>query len=160
MGVCQRCGFTAAWSAVDEAFFYKERFIDFFESSDVFAYRRSYCSGSYRSAAEFFYDRGQYLVVDGVQAAFVDVQGVEGDAGDGKVDAAAALHLGEVPDATQQTVGDSGRAAAAHSYFAGCIVVYAYAEYLSAAYYNIREHVAVVIFKVFLDAEAGGWSLR
>ena len=104
---------------------------------------------------EFVYDGGQEFVVDFVEAVFVDVESFEGGEGDGTVDGAVAHDLCEVADASEEGVGDAGRASAAEGYLHGGVVGDGGAEEAGGAEEDASEDVVVVVLEVEGYAESG-----
>ena len=106
--------FASAGSAFQESFFDQVGLVDLLDRAGIFAEGCGDGGQSDGASVEFLDDGVENLVVDLVEAIAVDVEGFEGIAGDVDVDVARPLDLGEVADAAQQGVGDSGGSAAAH----------------------------------------------
>lgn len=64
-------------STLDKSLFYEERFVHFFDGSDVLADRRRDSADAHRTALEFLDYRSENFVVDLVQSALVDVERIE-----------------------------------------------------------------------------------
>ena len=105
-------GDAAALGAEDEAFLDQEGFIDFLQRAGVLGNGSRQGAHTHRTALEGGDEGAEDLVVDGIEAALVDLELVQGEAGDFHVDAAVAEHLREVAHALEQRVGDARRAAA------------------------------------------------
>ena len=73
---------SATRGALDEALLDEERLVDLLHRAGVFAKGGGDGRQADRAAAELGDDRGQYLVVDFVEPVAVDVEGLEGVAGD------------------------------------------------------------------------------
>ena len=112
--------FPSAGCALDETFFNEERLVHFFDSFRIFAEGSGNCSQTDRAAVELVYDGGQNLVVDFVKPVAVNVEGLEGIAGDFGVNPSGAFHLCKVAYAAEKGVCYTGRTAAAHGDFSGC----------------------------------------
>ena len=155
MAVGQGRGHASAWRALDESLHDEEGFVDLFHRSGVFADGRGDGADAHRTASELVDDGQQNLVVDFVEAVLVDVEGLEGQLGDGSGDGAVALHLCEVAHTSQQRVGDAGRAAAPSSYLVGRVVLYGHPQQRGRAAYDALQRRGVVVFQVHVDTEAG-----
>ena len=145
----------AARCARKESFLDQERFIYFFQCTYIFTDGCGNSSGADRTAAEFFDDGQQDLIVDGIETTRIDVQGIERETRDFQIDNTVTPHLCEVTDTTQQGIGDTRRTAAAKGYFARSFIFNLYIQDTGAAADDVEKHAGVVILQVTLDAEAG-----
>ena len=93
-------GHAATWRALDEAFHDEERLIDLLNGTCVLADGGGDGAETNGTATELIDDGQKNLVIDFVKAILVDVQRLQGDAGDALVDAPGAFHLSEVAHAT------------------------------------------------------------
>ena len=119
MAECEIGDFAAAGGAFDETFLYEIGLVDFLDRARIFAKSRGDGRQADRSALELRYNGREYLVVDLIETLAVDIERLKGITGNHKVDRSVAFDLGEVADATQQGVGDSGCAAAPQCYLGG-----------------------------------------
>ena len=78
MLIGQVSGLASAGSTVDKTFFYQIRLIHLFHSTGVLTYGGSYRTQSHRAALKLVDNGIEYLVVDRVKSALVDIQCVEG----------------------------------------------------------------------------------
>ena len=123
MGIGEVRGDTASLGTDQETFLDQERFIDFFQGSGIFADGSSQGADSHRTALEGKDERAEDLVVNGIQAALVNLELVQGETRYLQVDASVSQYLGEIPDALEKRIGDTRRAAAAEGNLIGGIVV-------------------------------------
>ena len=100
-------GYSTALGADDETFFDEERFVDFFQGAGVFTYGGGKSADTHRPAFEGKDERTENLIVDGIQAAFVDFKFIQGETRDFQIDASVSQYLGEVPHTLKQCIGDS-----------------------------------------------------
>ena len=102
---------TSAWRALYEALHDEVRLIHLLHGACILADGGGDGRHANRTAAKLVDDGKQDLVVDLVETILVDVERTERYVGYLGVYASAALDLGEVAHATQQSVGDTRRAA-------------------------------------------------
>lgn len=107
-----------------EAFLDKERLIYFLQGPLILAYCGREGTRADRTALEKGDDSAEYLVVYGVEAPFVYLQFIEGEAGNLQIDVSVSHHLGEVAHPPEKGVRDSGRAAAAERNLFRSFLVY------------------------------------
>ncbi len=96
--------FTSARRAFQKSLFDEERFINFLDGSGLLADSGRYGVQSDRPTLELLDDGRQNLVVHAVQSARIDVEGLQRDAGNRKIDMAFALDHGEIAHAAQQRI--------------------------------------------------------
>ena len=65
--------FAPTRGAADKAFLDEERFVDFLHSSSILANGCGYRADTHRATLELINDGEEYLIVDFVQAVFVDI---------------------------------------------------------------------------------------
>ena len=122
MAVCQFGHFPAPRGPHQVTFLDEERLIDFFDSSRFFPNGRGDRIDPDGTALEFLNDGGEDAVIHLIQAVQVYIQGLQGKLGDFDGDRPVAFNLCEIPDPSQQQVGDTWRtaAAAARAGFRAC----------------------------------------
>lgn len=145
--------FAAARGALYEPFLDEERLIHFLNGAGVFSECRGNGGKSHGTTFEFVDNRGQYLVVDLVEAVTVDVEGFEGKACNFAVYRPVAFHLGKVAHTAQQSIGNARGAAAAQGYLGGGIVGDGHREQPCRPLYDALQYRMVIIFKVAVDAK-------
>ena len=111
MDVCRLRHLSATRCAFEEALLDEERLIHLLQRAGVLADGRGDGSEAHGAALELVDDGGENFVVNLVQSVAVDVERLEGIAGNLHVDASVALDLCEVAHAAQQGVGDTRCAA-------------------------------------------------
>ena len=105
-------------------------------------------------------EREEDSVVDLVEAVAVDIEGLEGMTGYGKVNASGTFHLGEVSDATQQRVGYTRCASASERDLKRRILADADAEKSRGTLHNPLQKLVIVVFQVAFDTETGAERRR
>ena len=95
-------GYAAALRTYDKSLFDQERLINFFIGSLIFSDSCSQGIGTHRSSLERGNDGSQNLVVDCIQAPFVDIEFIQRKAGYFQIDVSGSHYLGEIPDTAQQ----------------------------------------------------------
>ena len=108
MLIGQVSGLASAGSTVDKTFFYQIRLIHLFHSTGILTYGGSYRTKSHRAAIELVDNGIEYLVVDRVKSALVDIQCIEGIGSYLQIDETGALDLREIPDPAQKRIGYTG----------------------------------------------------
>jgi hypothetical protein len=116
-------GDPAAGGAREQALLDEERLDDVLDGVDLLPHRDGEGGQPDGAAGEGGAQRLEDAVVEAVEAALVDLEQVEGGAGDRDGDDAVGADLGVVADALEEAVGDPGRPAAAPGDLVGAVVV-------------------------------------
>ena len=153
MGVGQFRDLASARSAPNETFFDQERFIHFLHRAGVLADRRGDGRDAHRTALKLIDDGGENFVVDLVEPETVDVEGFEGKASNGHIDAAVAFHLRKVAHAAQQGIGDTRRAARTSRHFGRRLRIHGHTQNVCRSLHDVAKCGGVVVFQVEVDAE-------
>ena len=158
--VSQFGDFAAARGAHQVALLDEERFIDLFHGAGILAHRRGDGGEPDGTALELVDDGAEDAVVHLVEAVLVHIEGGEGDLGDGVVDGAVALDLGEVADTAQQQVGDTRGSAAASGNLVGRVVGDFDFYDARRPFQDFGQRCGIVVLEPQVDAEAGAERSR
>ena len=145
MLVCQLCHHTSARGALDETLHNEERLVDFLYGTSVLTNSCSDSGNAHRSTAELVDNGQQDAVVYLVQSVLVDIQRLQGYLGDAGVNLSRSLHLGEVADASQQGIGNTGRTSRTTGNLVGSISSNRYAQDRGRSFDDSLQGCRVVI---------------
>ena len=147
-------------SAFDEALLDEEGLVHLLDGAAVLSDGRGNRVDAHRPALELVDDGKQYLVVYLVQSITVDIECLQGIAGDVQVNPAVASHLGKVAHAPQQGIGDTWRAAAASCNLMRRRLFDGQPQDACRTGDDVLEGVGVVVFQMQVDAEPGTQGCR
>ena len=100
-------GHSASWRTLDEAFHDEEWLVNLLYGAAIFTDSRGDGAYAHRTSTELVDNGGENLVVNLVQAILVDIQRLERHLGNLVGNGSVALHLSEIPDSSEQRVGDT-----------------------------------------------------
>ena len=109
MTISQFCHHTSSGGALDKALHDEEGLVHLLHGAGILAHGSGDGCDAHRTTLELVDDGQQDLIVDFIETVLVYIQGRQGNLGDLGVDLAVALHLCEVPHASEQCVGDTWR---------------------------------------------------
>lgn len=108
MFIRQLCHLASSGGTLQEAFFYQEGFVHFFQRARVFTQSCSNSGQTHRTSLELVYNRAQNLVVYLIQTILVDVQGLQCKTGNLQINSSRTFHLCKVAHTSQQGIGYTG----------------------------------------------------
>ena len=154
MAICpRRCHATAA-RALHIALLYQIRLDHVLDGLALFADRGGEVIDAYRSAREFFNDGLQQFAIHHIQAARIHIQHHERCVGHFACDMATRFDLRKVAHATQQSVGDTWRAARTLRHFNRSGTVHVHAEQIRRARHDARKLFVAIKLQARDDAES------
>ena len=148
-------GHSASWRALDETLHDEERLVNLLYGAAILAYCRGNGAYAYRTSTELVDDGGENLVVYLVQAILVDIERLESHLGNIEGDGSVALYLGEIPDSSEQRVGDTRGSARAAGDFYCRLIFYRHLQEHRTSLDNLLKRLWVVVFQMQIDSETG-----
>ena len=153
MGISQLRHLAAAGRTFDKAFFDKERLVNLFQRSGIFSQGSRDSRQTYRSAVKLVDDSRQQLIVDLIQAVTVDVQCLQGIAGNRLIDLSGSFHLCKITHTTQQRVRYTGCTTTTGSNLACSTQLAFHIQDIGTAQHDLRQRLHLIIFEVHIDPE-------
>jgi len=150
----RRCCHAPARRTVQKTLLDQKGFDHIFNGIFLFANGSSQGFHTDGPAAELVDNRLQEDSVHLVEALFVDFESQQGLVGQPFLDGAVAVHLGEIPDPPQQSVGDAWCAAAAPGNFPGPLGADSHIQQSSTACDNAGQFFAGIKLQSTENAEA------
>ena len=155
MFVGQIGSYTASLSTDYETFLDKERLIYFLEGSLILSNSGSYGIGSYRTSLESIDYSTQNLIVYSIESAGIYLKLIKRILRYLDIYLSVSHHLGKIANPAKQSIRDTRRTAASHSYFMGCLIVYIYFKDSCASPHDTLEILNVVVFQGTCNSETG-----
>src|SRR6188508_1109689 len=97
----------AAWGPLEETELEQIRLVDVLDRVRLLAQRDRQRGQSHRAAVEALHDGTQELAIHGLEAALVDLQQLEGLAGDVRCDRSVVPDFGDIAHTPENAVGDA-----------------------------------------------------
>ena len=159
--VAQLRGDASLGGAFEVAFHDEVGLVDFLDRVRFLAHRHGQRADAHRAAAELYDEGFQDALVHFVQAVLVDLQHGQRFVGDVCRDAAIVPHLGVIPHAPQEVVGDARRApAAAGDFHARRVFVDLDIQQAGGAEDDCLELLGVVVVQPLANAGNGSAAER